>query len=74
MTKQKQPTLKELEEYFNDVKLPKGPIRINSFTIISNIRVFLNFTFKLLKKNKGNAKYYPYYKQLIKIKEIIASQ
>ncbi len=49
--------LDELLDYFSSITLPKPPFRLNEFTVIYDIRKFLNAHFTTLKKHNGVPSY-----------------
>ncbi len=68
------PTIQEIEDYFNSIKLPKGPIQLNKCTTIEDPELYVKASISIIKRNTGNRTYYPYYKRLVLFKEIIALQ
>jgi len=67
----KHKTLEELLDFFQSVSIPKEPIRLNKFTVITDYKLFLYTTFAELKEHPGNKTFLPSYKRLITLYEIL---
>lgn len=64
-------TIKQLIEYFNSIEISNKPIKLNECETIYNQKLFIETHINYLKVNSGNSCYYPYYKRLIKFKNIL---
>ncbi len=45
------PTIQELEDYFNSIKLPKGPIQLNKCTTIEDPELYVKASISIIKRN-----------------------
>ena len=57
----------ELEALFNTVKLPGQPIQLNNFSMINNVKNFIDSHVEILNHNNGNRIFSPYYDRLIEL-------
>lgn len=63
--------LNDMESFFNIVKLPAGPIKLDKCSTITDVSLFVGSHLSILKAQKGNARYRPYLDKLIELKHII---
>jgi len=63
--------IKELERFFQAVKLPTEPIKLNQCTKITDISKFINSHLAIAKSQNGNKRYRPYLERLIELKAIL---
>jgi len=54
----------ELENYFKSHELPSGPVRVNPWTVITNVTLFVDSNLATIKFQNGNERYRPYLEQL----------
>tara|TARA_R110001632_G_scaffold232421_1_gene373173 strand:- start:13123 stop:14496 length:1374 start_codon:yes stop_codon:yes gene_type:complete len=60
--------IKELEDFFKSITLPKNPIKLNNCTTILDVSKFINSHMLTIKSNNGNLIYKPYLSRLQEIK------
>lgn len=63
--------IKELEDFFESITLPKKPIKLNACTIILDVSKFINSHLSTIKSNKGNLIYKPYLSRLQELKSLL---
>jgi hypothetical protein len=59
--------IQELEDYFKRISLPTPPLKLNRFTTISDIGLFIESHLDIVKAKNGVATYLPY---LLRLKEL----
>lgn len=63
--------IKELEDFFESITLPKKPIKLNACTIILDVSKFINSHLSTIKSNNGNLIYKPYLSRLQELKSLL---
>ena len=63
--------IKELEHFFETATLPPVPIKLNSYSTIIDIHLFINSNLNYVKANNGNPTYLTYLKELQELKEYL---
>jgi hypothetical protein len=63
--------LRALEHYFETAKLPTSPIRLNPYSTISNVPLFIHSHLTTLKTNKDRRAFLPYFERLQELKTIL---
>lgn len=63
--------IKELESFFNNIKLPEKEIKLNQCTILSNVNKFITSHLATVKANNGSLIYLPYLERLQELKLIL---
>ena len=61
----------ELENYFADTRLPTQPIKLNTFSTITNCSLFVESHFAIVKANEGKRTFLPYLNRLQELKGIL---
>ena len=64
-----QTEITEIEKYFSCITLPNEPYRLNSWTTINNIPLFIESNISAVKAHPGNPCYKPYFDLLNELKE-----
>lgn len=64
--------LAELEIFFKHVFLPQIPIKLNRFTTILNINLFIENHLTTVRSNNGKLTFFPYLSRLRELKKLIA--
>lgn len=60
--------ISELESYFSNYNFPNQPIKLNYFTTIENIPLFIESNLSIIKAHNGNTGYISYLNLLIELK------
>lgn len=63
--------IQEVEDFFLKTELPKGPIRVTKFAVITDLKLFIDSHLSMAKANNGNYTFIPYLQRLIWIKRMI---
>ena len=63
----------ELENYFTSIEIPTEPIKLNSYTTITDCMQFIESSFKIVKSKNGNKTYLPYLNRLQELKRVLNS-
>jgi hypothetical protein len=63
--------IKELEAYFSGINPPVEPIKLNTFSTITNISVFIEGHLATIKANNGNRTYLPFLNRLQELKQLL---
>ena len=63
--------IKELEDFFKSIKLPKVPIKLNKSETIENCKEFITNHLATVKANNGKRTFEPYLNRLSEIKTIL---
>jgi hypothetical protein len=63
--------IEELELFFNSVKLPEPPIKLNPVCVITNVRGYIDFHLDIVNANNGKETFLPYLKRLNQLKDLI---
>ncbi|MCF8327629.1 MAG: DUF6371 domain-containing protein [Bacteroidales bacterium] len=61
----------ELENYFANNKLPTQPIKLNSYSTITDCSLFIKSHLAIVKRNNGNKTFLPYKQRLQELKQIL---
>ena len=61
----------ELENYFASIELPTQPIKLNSYSIITDCSLFIESHFATVKANNGNRTFLPYLNRLQELKQVL---
>ncbi|UZH56039.1 hypothetical protein JRG66_03985 [Salinimicrobium tongyeongense] len=59
-----QTDISELERYFEKMRLPPEPVRLNQCTVITNVSQFLKSHLQTVKSHNGNNRFLPYLNRL----------
>ena len=62
--------IRELEEFFRDRQLPEK-IKLNSWSMIVNTRLFLDTHFAMVRYHNGEEAYLPYLNRITELQKII---
>jgi rubredoxin len=62
--------IEELEAYFKGATLPNRPIKLNSFTTLIDVRIFIDSHMCIVKYNNGKSTYLQYLKRLQQLKQL----
>jgi hypothetical protein len=62
--------IRELEEFFASRTLPEK-VRLNSWSIIVDTRLFVEFHMSMVKAHNGNDLFLPYIERLFELKRIL---
>lgn len=63
--------IQELEIFFNSARLPAQPVKLNHWSTITNVSLFIGSHFSTVKTNNGNRTYLPYLNRLQELKTMI---
>jgi hypothetical protein len=61
----------ELESYFKTVALPPHPIKLNHYSKITDINIFIESHFATVKANNGKRTFLPYLNRLQELKQVL---
>jgi hypothetical protein len=61
----------ELENYFSSIELPTQPVKLNSYSTITDCSVFIDCHITYLKAHNGNNTFLPYLNRLQELKQIL---
>jgi len=61
----------ELETYFTGITLPTQPVKLNPYSTITNVSLFIESHFATVKFNNGNRTYLPYLNRLHELKQYL---
>jgi hypothetical protein len=64
-----EPEISELELYFTEIDLPKQPVKLNGYTTITNVPLFIETHFATVKANNGKRTFLPFLKRLQELKQ-----
>lgn len=59
--------LSELKEFFHEVDIPPGPIKLDDASTIIDLRKMIDSHIKYLEGNSGRKCFLPYYMRLVKV-------
>lgn len=62
----------ELEEFFNSVELPAGPIQLDECTLITDVQKFIHVELQIVKEQNGKDRYLPYLERLKQLHVILS--
>ncbi len=63
--------ISELEKYFAGTKLSTEPIKLNCWTMITDVSKFIDDNLSTVSANNGNKTFLPYLNQLIELRKIL---
>src|SRR5574344_572400 len=63
----------ELENYFANIELPTGSVKLNSYSTITNCFLFLKSHFAAVKGNNGNRTFLPFLYRLQEFKQVLTT-
>ena len=63
--------IKELEKFFETIKLPTDPIRLDQCSQVTDIKLFIKSHMDIVKAQDGNERYRPYLERLQELKRIL---
>ena len=63
----------ELENYFTNIELPTQPVKLNSYSTITNCTLFVESHFAAVKANNGNSTFLPYLNRLQELKQVLTT-
>ena len=63
--------IEELEKFFDSTDLPSGPIKLNAWSTIIDVRGFIESHIATLKNYNGNPHFRPHLDRLIEFKTLI---
>jgi hypothetical protein len=63
--------IKSLEAFFAETVLPAAPVKLNSFTTLNDVPMFLGNHFATVKAQNGNPVFSPYLWRLREFKRMI---
>lgn len=61
----------ELEDFFKNAPLPSAPVKLNPWTTIIDISLFITSHLDVIKVNNGIKNYEPYYTRLFELKRFL---
>lgn len=62
--------ISQLEEFFVSAQIPKPPVRLDDWTVITDCDTFIDSHIAAAKNYNGNKHFQPFIERLIKFKEI----
>jgi len=65
------PEIAELENYFGSTILPVVPVKLNEYSTITNIALFINSHLEAVKINNGKGTFLPYLNRLQELKQVL---
>jgi hypothetical protein len=65
--------ISELDQYFNSIALPSGPIRLNGWTYISNVSETIKTHIITVRANDGNKTFLPFLNRLQEMKQYLSN-
>lgn len=63
--------IKELENFFKNTTLPSPPVKLNPWTTIIDIPLFITSHLSIVKENNGIHNYKPYFNRLLELKNYL---
>jgi hypothetical protein len=60
-----------LDDYFSSIKLPSTSIQLNAYSLIDDVSVFVKTNLEMIKANKDNSTFEPYFIRLQTLKLIL---
>lgn len=63
--------IEELEKFFSSASLPVVPVKLNPWTTILNISLFIDSHLAVVKNYNGIPNYKPYFNRLIELKKTL---
>lgn len=64
----------ELENYFGSIELPTQPVRLNQCSTITNVSLWIEGNFSIVKANNGKRTFLPYLNRLQELAQILAKK
>ena len=61
----------ELENYFSNIEIPTQPVKLNSYSTITDCSLFIESHFATVKANNGNKTFLPHLNRLQELKQIL---
>ena len=61
----------ELENFFKNTPLPSAPVKLNPWTTIIDISLFIDSHLQVVKTYNGIPNYKPYFNRLVELKRIL---
>jgi hypothetical protein len=65
--------ISDMEKFFTTIQTPTFPIKLNHYTTITNIPLFLDSSLTIVKANNGNRTYLPYLNRLRELKTLLTT-
>lgn len=65
--------ISELENYFESIEIPTRPVKLNSYSTITNCALFLRSHFSAVKENNGNRTFLPFLYRLQELKKVLTT-
>lgn len=66
--------INELENYFNGITLPTRPVKLNPYSTITNVPLFIESHFATVKANNGKRTFLPYLNRLQELKSVLTTK
>jgi len=66
-----EPEISNLEYYFSKLTLPSQPVRLNTFSTVTDIQLFIESHFATVKANNGKITFLPYLERLQALKQVL---
>jgi len=63
--------IQELEKFFSEINIPTEPIRLNKWSVIENVQVFINGHMEIIKAQNGKRVFLPYFERLHELKSLL---
>jgi hypothetical protein len=63
--------IKTLEEFFETAEIPKGPIRVTSYAVVTDMSKLISSHLSIVKANNGKYTFKPYLQRLMWVKRLI---
>ena len=63
--------IKDLERYFETATLPTVPVKLNSYTKITDVSLFVHAHLAVIQANNGNKTFLPYLERLKELKQYL---
>jgi hypothetical protein len=63
----------EIETFFNQTELPSDPVKLNAWTTITNVGLFIDSSLSFVKANSGNRTFLPYLNSLKEFKTLLSN-
>jgi hypothetical protein len=65
--------ISELENYFKGITLPTRPVKLNPYSTITNVPLFIDSHFAIVKANNGKRTFLPYLNRLQELKQVLTT-
>jgi hypothetical protein len=66
-----EPAISDLETFFTSIILPIHPVKLNPYTTITNVSIFIQSHLEIVKFNNGKPTFLPYLNRLQQFKQIL---